>query len=276
MHGNLTLSAAFAQADNILANAAKSIAEIITVPGYVNVDFEDVNTVMRSSGVAIMGMASFEGENRAVKSVEAALNSPLLNDNDIKGSKNILVNITSGTVEVTLDEVSEITEYIQREAGYETNIIWGNCSNEALGEKLLVTVIATGFEASPHQRKDLSKKDRVKFSLLDEKAEEKPSANQENEMKEMTLKKKNTAKLKETEREFSSQEIPFEFDLPMNNNVIETPAMNIEIAGEQEMKEEESEEDFMLKEKPVKEMMEQKNVPVNSHPDLSNGASKIE
>ncbi|MEO5675280.1 MAG: cell division protein FtsZ, partial [Chitinophagales bacterium] len=144
IHGNLTLSAAFAQADNILANAAKSIAEIITVPGYVNVDFEDVNTVMRNSGVAIMGMASYEGENRAVNSVEAALNSPLLNDNDIKGSKNILVNITSGSVEVTLDEVSEITEYIQREAGYETNIIWGNCFNESLGEKLLVTVIATG------------------------------------------------------------------------------------------------------------------------------------
>ena len=120
IHGNLTLSAAFSQADNILSNAAKSIAEIITVPGYVNVDFEDVNTVMRNSGVAIMGMASFEGENRAVNAVESALNSPLLNDNDIRGAKNILVNITSGSVEVTLDEVSEITEYIQREAGFET------------------------------------------------------------------------------------------------------------------------------------------------------------
>src|SRR5215831_3332461 len=132
IHGNLTLSAAFGQADNILSNAAKSIAEIITVPGYVNVDFEDVNTVMRNSGVAIMGMASCEGENRALNAVQAALRSPLLNDNDIKGAKNILVNINSGTQEVTLDEVSEITEYIQREAGYETNIIWGNCFNESL------------------------------------------------------------------------------------------------------------------------------------------------
>lgn len=274
MHGNLTLSAAFAQADNILANAAKSIAEIITVPGYVNVDFEDVNTVMRNSGVAIMGMASFEGENRAITAVEAALNSPLLNDSDIRGSKNILVNITSGTVEVTLDEVSEITEYIQREAGYESNIIWGNCYNEALGEKLLVTVIATGFEASPHQRKDLSKKDRVKFTLHDEILKENDSQNPEPENKEMVMKKKTILKPKEPEHEGLPQQIPFEFDLTSNDNVINTPTLKIEFTEESEMREEQVENDYELKEKPVKEMMEQKNVPINSHPDLSNGASK--
>lgn len=147
IHGNLALSSAFNQADSILTNAAKSIAEIITVAGYVNVDFNDVNTVMRNSGVAIMGTAVAEGENRAILAVEEALNSPLLNDNDIKGAKNILLNITSGKIEVTLDEISEIQDYIQSKAGSDTNIIWGNCYNEALGDKLSVTVIATGFES---------------------------------------------------------------------------------------------------------------------------------
>lgn len=147
IHGNLPLSQAFNQADSILANAAKSIAEIITVAGYVNVDFNDVNTVMRNSGVAIMGTAVAEGESRAILAIEQALNSPLLNDNDINGAKNILLNITSGKLEVTLDEISEIQEYIQSVAGSDTNIIWGNCYNEQLGEKLSVTVIATGFES---------------------------------------------------------------------------------------------------------------------------------
>ena len=146
MFGNLPLSEAFEHADNILTTAAKGIAEIITVPGYINVDFEDVNTVMKNSGITVMGNASAEGENRARKAVENALNSPLLEDNDIRGAKHILLNITSGTKEVTMDEIGEITEYIQGEAGYGTDLIWGNCKNESLGEKLSVTVIATGFE----------------------------------------------------------------------------------------------------------------------------------
>lgn len=146
IHGDLRLSDAFSRADNILTTAARGIAEIITMPGYVNVDFEDVNTVMRDSGVAIMGTASFEGENRARKAVQAALNSPLLEDNDIRGAQHILLNISSGRVEVTMDEIFEITEYVQAEAGYGTDLIWGNCIDEALGEKLSVTIIATGFE----------------------------------------------------------------------------------------------------------------------------------
>ena len=146
MFGNLPISEAFAYADNILTTAAKGIAEIITVPGYINVDFEDVNTVMKDSGITVMGSAMAEGENRAKKAVETALNSPLLEDNDIRGAKHILLNITSGTKEVTMDEIGEITEYIQGEAGYGTDLIWGNCKNESLGEKISVTVIATGFE----------------------------------------------------------------------------------------------------------------------------------
>lgn len=146
IHGNLSISEAFSQADNILTTAAKGIAEIITVPGYVNVDFEDVNTVMRESGVAIMGTASAEGEDRAKRAVDEALHSPLLEDNDITGAKHILLNITSGTKEVTMDEIFEITEFVQEEAGYGTDLIWGNCYDESLGEKISVTVIATGFE----------------------------------------------------------------------------------------------------------------------------------
>lgn len=161
IYGNMKLMEAFSQANNIISNAAKAIAEIITVPGFVNVDFEDVNTVMKNSGVALMGTAMFEGENRAMNAVEAALNSPLLNDNDIRGAKNILINISSGMDEVTLDEVTDITEYVQREAGNDTNIIWGNCYNDSLENKLSVTIIATGFESNGLMRPETKNKREV-------------------------------------------------------------------------------------------------------------------
>ncbi len=148
IHGNLSISQAFSQADNILCTAAKGIAEIITVPGYVNVDFEDVNTVMRDSGVAIMGTAASEGDSRARTAVDQALNSPLLEDGNIFGATNILVNITSGSKEATMDEIFEITEFVQNEAGENANLIWGNCYDERLGDKIAVTIIATGFESS--------------------------------------------------------------------------------------------------------------------------------
>ena len=127
IYGNLPVSEAFSHADNILSTAAKGIAEIITMPGYVNVDFEDVNTVMRNSGVAIMGIGNAEGDKRAYNAVTQALNSPLLAENDIRGAQHILLNISYGSQEVTMDEIYEITEYVQEEAGYGTDIIWGNC-----------------------------------------------------------------------------------------------------------------------------------------------------
>jgi cell division protein FtsZ len=148
LYGNLCLSEAFSKADNILTTAAKGIAEIITVPGYINVDFEDVKTVMKNSGVAIMGSGFAEGENRAIKAVEMALNSPLLNDNQIKGASNILLYIASGQEEIKMDEVSEITEYIQSESGSTAEIIWGNGTDESLGKQIGVTLIATGFDSS--------------------------------------------------------------------------------------------------------------------------------
>ncbi len=146
MFGSMEMSVAFNNADNVLTTAAKSIAEIITVPGVINVDFEDVNYVMKDSGVALMGYGEAEGTDRARKAIHMALNSPLLEDNDIRGAKHILLNITSGTKEITMDEVGEITSYIQEEAGFGTDMIWGNCLDERVGDKVTVTIIATGFE----------------------------------------------------------------------------------------------------------------------------------
>jgi cell division protein FtsZ len=145
-YGNMSLRTAFSEADSILTIAAKGIAEIITVPGYINVDFEDVKTVMTSSGVALMGSATASGEDRAIRAAQQALASPLLNDSDIRGAKNILLNITSGKKEVLMDEISVITGYIQDEAGVNADMIWGNCYDETLEEELSVTIIATGFE----------------------------------------------------------------------------------------------------------------------------------
>jgi len=148
MYGDFKISDAFAKADNILATAAKGIAEIITVPGYINVDFADVETVMRNSGVALMGTGIASGANRAIIAVEEALNSPLLNNNDIHGARNILLNITSGLEEITMDEIGEITDFIQEKAGNSADLIWGNGVDEELGDKISVTIIATGFSTS--------------------------------------------------------------------------------------------------------------------------------
>ncbi len=147
--GNMSLAQAFAMADNVLATAAKGIADVITTTGAINVDFNDVNTVMRNSGVAIMGSSVGEGEGRALTAVQAALNSPLLNDNNIEGAKHILLNITYGDIEVTMDEIGEITDYIQDEAGSTADIIWGHGYDPSLGDKLSVTLVATGFHSTP-------------------------------------------------------------------------------------------------------------------------------
>jgi len=165
--GNLTLGSAFAQADNILTTAAKGIAEIITLPGYINVDFKDVRTVMKDSGVSIMGSSAAEGENRALRAVEGALSSPLLKDNEIEGARYILLNISSGEKEVTMDEVTIITDYIQEEAGLAADLIWGNCRDESLGDKLSVTIIATGFQTKDEREKEHSTKKIVSMLIPD-------------------------------------------------------------------------------------------------------------
>lgn len=147
--GNLSIGNAFSQADDVLAMAAKGIAEVISVTGNINVDFNDVNTVMKNSGVAIMGSATAEGENRAIEAVQHALSSPLLNDNDISGAKYVLLNITYGDKEVLMDEITAITDFIQDEAGSTADVIWGHGYDATLGDKLSVTIIATGFNSAP-------------------------------------------------------------------------------------------------------------------------------
>lgn len=148
LYGNLKMTEAFGKADDILTTAAKSIAELITCVGGINVDLEDVKTVMKNSGVAIMGSGFAEGENRAMNAVEIALNSPLLNDNNITGAKDILLYISFGEDEITMDEVMEISDYVIAEAGAEVNVIWGYGQDASLGNNISVTLIATGFETS--------------------------------------------------------------------------------------------------------------------------------
>jgi cell division protein FtsZ len=163
IYGNQPVSTAFAKADDILTTAVKGIAEIITVTGYINVDFADVETVMKNSGVSIMGMGKASGENRAIKAIENALSSPLLNSNDVTGANSILINISSGTGEheLTMDELGEITDYMYESASDDALIIRGLSKDETLNEEISVTVIATGFESNsifqPYKPKKPSK-----------------------------------------------------------------------------------------------------------------------
>jgi cell division protein FtsZ len=165
IYGDQGVSSAFAKADDVLTTAVKGIAEIITVAGYINVDFADVETVMKDSGVAVMGNGSASGEDRAINAIQEALTSPLLNSSDITGARSILLNITSGTGanELTMDELGEITDYIYDAASDEALIIRGISRDESLADSISVTVIATGFAPSsilkPYQTE--TKKEKV-------------------------------------------------------------------------------------------------------------------
>lgn len=149
IYGDLGISNAFAHADSVLAIAAKGIAEIITTHGHINVDFADVETVMRDSGVALLGSGEGSGNERAVQAIKNALLSPLLNDNDIRGAKDILINITSNAnKEATMQEVYDIQEYILQLAGENASVIMGLGYNDKLEDEIHVTIIATGFSTS--------------------------------------------------------------------------------------------------------------------------------
>ena len=205
-HGDMKLTQAFKKADDVLKTAAKGIAEIITVTGYVNVDFKDVNTVMRDSGKAIMGSGYAEGENRATKAVEEAVHSPLLDDSDIRGAKNILVYITSGTEEVTLDEVTDITEYVQEATGNCSDVIWGNGEDMSLGKGLNVTLIATGFEyqddsVKVHVIEEERPKNRLMVDASEPQRYEKTNDNDDFGRIEVINKSENKVEEKEREKE---------------------------------------------------------------------------
>lgn len=171
--GNLKMKDAFAKADNVLATAAKCITDVINSTGQINVDFADVCTVMRNGGVAILGSAAAEGESRAQKAIEEALSSPLLNDNDIRGAKWILININSaeGDHEFTMDEVEVIQTYLLSHAGDETDVILGLGYDNTLERKIGITLIATGFEhKSPfykqeEKRPELKKEEKIVMTL---------------------------------------------------------------------------------------------------------------
>ena len=145
VYGNLGFKAGFSKADEVLSTASRGIAEVITHHYKQNIDLHDAKTVLSNSGTAIMGSAKEEGTNRARTAIVKALDSPLLNDNKITGAKNVLLLIVSGTNEVTLDEIGEINDYIQDEAGYDANIIMGVGEDEKLGDSIAVTIVATGF-----------------------------------------------------------------------------------------------------------------------------------
>ncbi len=164
LEGNLPINKAFAQADDVLLTAAKGIAEIITASAYVNIDFRDVNTVMENSGTALMGAGEGRGENRAHEAIEMATTSVLLNDNDIRGSKNILLYISyPPDKQITMDEIGEVTDYLTDLIGNtEANIIWGAGDDDSLSDELRITLIATGFEQKPGPRKIKLRTDEVK------------------------------------------------------------------------------------------------------------------
>ena len=151
--GDMDLDEAFSKADDVLLTAAKGIAEIITRSGKVNIDFRDVNTVMKNSGTALMGTGAGRGENRAMEAIENAATSVLLNDNDIRGAKNVLLYFSySPSHKIKMDELYNITNYVKERTGRTTNVIWGNGTDDSLDDELRITLIATGFEPLPGRK----------------------------------------------------------------------------------------------------------------------------
>ena len=182
--GNLKMKDAFAKADNVLATAAKCITDVINSTGQINVDFADVCTVMRNGGVAILGNASASGEGRAQRAIEEALNSPLLNDNEISGAKWILININSaeGEHEFTMDEVETIQNYLLSQAGEGTDVILGMGYDNTLGDQIGITLIATGFDykdpfTKREKKQEPKKEEKILLSLKPEVEPKQPAVN---------------------------------------------------------------------------------------------------
>ena len=189
IYGNLKVTEAFGHADDILATAAKGIADIITTTLQINTDINDVKTVMKESGVAIMGSAMASGEHRSLRAVEQAMSSPLLNDSNIKGARYVLVNVTCGEDEITMDEFGEITDYIQDAAGMTAEVIKGYGVDPSLGDKVSVTIIATGFNSKADVGIQIEKAPAKKvFSLMDEPKAEVVTVGEVVKTEEITLK----------------------------------------------------------------------------------------
>jgi len=170
VYGNLGFKAGFAKADEVLATAARGIAEVITHHYTANIDLRDAKTVLANSGTAIMGAAQAEGEERSTEAIRAALDSPLLNDNHIRGAQNVLLLIVSGEEEITIDEIGEINDFIQREAGGDANIIMGIGEDASLGNEVAVTVVATGFNPEQQRQTIGRSPEKVVHTLEDDQA----------------------------------------------------------------------------------------------------------
>ncbi|MGL4598610.1 MAG: cell division protein FtsZ [Bacteroidia bacterium] len=243
MYGNLKLSDAFGHADDVLSTAAKSIAEIISLTQQINVDFADVCTVMRNSGVAIMGSATASGENRAVRAVEESLNSPLLNDNNITGARYVLLNIVSGAEEITMDELGEITDYIQEAAGMTAEIIKGYGVDETLGDSVSVTIIATGFNSSNPVSYEYSKtpqNEKVVRQLDEQKLVENTVLPVKNEYKSEVANELEPFLISRTEE--APRQSTIEFEVTNNANIVSE-----EVKSEEFISDETSNEPFLLK-----------------------------
>jgi len=277
IYGNLTIGNAFAKADNVLTTGAKGIAEIITVPGQVNVDFEDVKTVMKNAGAAVMGSAKTDGDGRALRAAEEALSSPLLNNTDILGAQKILLSIISGEkAELQMDELTEITDYIQERAGDEAEVIFGHGVDQSLGEGLSVTVIATGFDQSGYKENAIPHKEARKVYDLDsnkqitlfgnEKEEEKPHQESSNEADSFNFEKRNTPESRpraDEERGYSfgfpskKQEEPeyVEEENDYADDFTESLSNDYEVVDKSE-----SQDDIDKKEAQYQEMLKQRSV----------------
>ncbi|MGB1308361.1 MAG: cell division protein FtsZ [Oceanihabitans sp.] len=195
VYGNLGFKAGFSKADEVLSTAARGIAEVITHHYTQNIDLRDAKTVLSSSGTAIMGSANASGQNRAHEAIRKALDSPLLNDNKITGAKNVLLLIVSGIQEITIDEIGEINDHIQNEAGHGANIIMGVGEDETLDESISVTIIATGFDVEQQDEISNTESKKVIHSLEDEQTLEQDLTNKKNAIKAptTTIKKEEVA-----------------------------------------------------------------------------------
>ena len=250
IYGNLGIGEAFGKADNVLTSAAKSIAELISLTKHMNVDFNDVNTAMKSSGVALMGSGTAEGDNRALKAIEHALNSPLLNDNDIRGARFVLLDITSGKTELSMDEFGEITDLIQEATGNTADVKIGYGIDEALGEKVHITIIATGFKSGSVNSSLTTSEPEKKYVTL---VEEKPVANQISSPTENILAKTEEPYLKK-------EETTWKTEAPVLKSEIKTQAtIEFEIKTA-------SEEPFMKTVEPVAEVKSEWKETISSTP----------
>jgi len=251
IYGNLAIRTAFSKADDILSTAARSIAEIITIHQDVNVDFEDVKTVMKDAGAAVMGSATEEGEGRAIRAAGLAISSPLLNNVDIKGAQKILLSIISGEEEeLSMDELSDITEYIQEKAGDNAEIIFGQGIDPELGRAIRVTVIATGFEMDRLASVPITSLNTASISTFSSPIAPTPAPAPASEQTKTVI-DLDSGKSAQVIEEPIAEGTTFTFTFPKTPIAVIAPPMEEEV--NEEVREEEKEEIFSFDIQPVAE-----------------------